>query len=116
MIHYTMFLVCLLVGIATGWLLYGIMQVFDRGSSYNRLIDALVELNDARRAREAAEQDAGNQRRTVQNLQYELDQRNGWNAGDEVDSVLAPYAPPVGLTLLEEYQPHVIEWLPFSLN
>lgn len=111
-----MLIVCILVGIAAGWLLYGIMQVFDRGSSYNRLIDALVELNDARRAREVAEQDAASHRHTIQNLQCELDQRNGWNATDEVDSVLAPYAPPAGLTLLEEYQPHVIEWLPFSLN
>lgn len=81
----------------------------------NRLVDTLLELDAEHKARVDAEMEIETHLRTIRYLQYELDQRNGWAAGP-LDDVLAPYAPPVGLTLMEEYQPHVVEWLPFSLN
>ena len=77
-----------------------------------RIVDLATKLGDARRAQAVAEHEAACHRRTIQHLQYELDQRNGWLAGDDF---LSPIVPPA-LTLMEEYQPHVIEWLPYSLN
>lgn len=77
-----------------------------------RLVDLMLELEAERAVRMDAERRAATHQRTAQHLQYELDQRNGWQAGDEV---LSPIMPPA-LTLMEEYQPHTVEWLPFSLN
>ena len=60
-----------------------------------------------------AEAEAATHLRAIEFLQHELDVRNGWN---ETGDLLSPVTTPMALTLLEEYQPHVIEWLPFSLN
>lgn len=114
MIHYSLFVACLLVGIAMGWLLYGITQFFDRGSSANRLIDTLLELREERTAHQHTLGMVASQQRTIKELRHELDQRNGWNDTGDLLSPVMPAAP--ALSLMEEYQPHVIEWLPFSLN
>ena len=60
-----------------------------------------------------AEAEAATHLRAIEFLQHELDVRNGWN---ETGDLLSPVTSPMALTLMEEYQPHVIEWLPFSLN
>jgi hypothetical protein len=92
-----------------------VVMVASVSEDANRQVDTLLELDAEHKARVDAEMEIETHLRTIRYLQYELDQRNGWAAGP-LDDILAPYAPPVGLTLMEEYQPHVIEWLPFSLN
>lgn len=106
MIHFALFALI-------AWLIAVVLIALNEDTE--RLVGLVLELEDAERAAMDAEHRAAAHLRTVQHLQYELDQRNGWQSGP-ADDILAPYSPPVGLTLMEEYQPHVIEWLPFSLN
>lgn len=107
MIHW----LSLLCGALLGWLIAVVFVVMDDNN--HRLIDVLLELDEERRARQAAEQQAAAHKRTIGHLQHELDQRNGWSTAP--DDILSPLTPPP-LSPMEEYQPHVVEWLPFSLN
>ena len=93
------------------WLaIVAILVVAENGRHIGQLSTALAVETQARRD---AEGEAAAHLSTIEFLQHELDVRNGWN---ETGDLLSPVTSPMALTLLEEYQPHVIEWLPFSLN
>lgn len=93
------------------WLaIVAILVVAENGRHIGQLSTALAIETQARREAEHA---AATHLRTIEFLQHELDVRNGWN---ETGDLLSPVTSPMALTLMEEYQPHVIEWLPFSLN
>lgn len=93
------------------WLaIVAILVVAENGRHIGQLSTALAVETQARRDAEA---EAATHLRTIEFLQHELDVRNGWN---ETGDLLSPVTTPMALTLMEEYQPYVIEWLPFSLN
>ena len=96
---------------AVVWLaIVALLVIAENGRHIGQLSAALAVETQARRE---AEREAAAHLRTIEFLQHELDVRNGWN---ETGDLLSPVTSPMALTLLEEYQPHVIEWLPFSLN
>lgn len=96
---------------AVVWLaIVALLVIAENGRHIGQLSAALAIETQARRD---AEREAAAHRRTIEFLQHELDVRNGWN---ETGDLLSPVTTPMALTLMEEYQPHVIEWLPFSLN